>query len=222
MHRLGLALESDGVTGVEAEGALGGDVGRLADRDRHRRRHALQPRRRVDRVPGKKAAPRGGVDVEAHERVAGIDADANLQRRAVGPRQALEVLDQAQAGAHRALGVVLVHGGHAEHGHHRVPDELLHGAAMRLDGRAGASRVLAEKAVDVLRIRRLAHLREADDVAEERGDGAALFGAPRWARRCGQTGAAARAGGGALGGVVAAAGAGDHLCRPADSPTTAA
>ena len=60
--------------------------------------------------------------------------------RAVGTGHALEGLDDAQAGAHGALGVVLVHGGHAEDADHGVADELLDGAAVGLDHLAGARR----------------------------------------------------------------------------------
>ena len=45
-------------------------------------------------------------------------------------------LDEAQAGAHRALRVVLVDVRHAEDGDHGVADELLDRAAVALDDAA--------------------------------------------------------------------------------------
>ena len=96
--------------------------------------------------PVRKPRPEAGVDVEAHEGLAGVDADADLERSAVGTGHALEGLDDAQAGAHRALGVVLVHGGHAEDADHGVADELLHGAAVGLDHLWWRGVVLAEQA----------------------------------------------------------------------------
>ena len=99
----------------------------------------------VDGVAGEEAAAGGGVDIEAHEGLAGVDADARLERRAVGAGHALERLEDAQAGAHGPLGVVLVHGRHAEDADHGVADELLHGAAVGLDHLGGAGEVLAEQ-----------------------------------------------------------------------------
>ena len=104
-----------------------------ADGDAAGRRGRLQTRRHVDGVAGEEAASRERVDVEAHQGLAGVDADAGLERRAVGASHALQSLEKAQAGAHGALGVVLVHGGHAEDADHGVADELLDGAAVGLD-----------------------------------------------------------------------------------------
>ena len=84
--------------------------------------------------------------------------------------------DDAQAGPHGALGVVLVRGGHAEDADHGVADELLDRAAVRLDHLAGGGVVGAQHGVDVLGVGGLAHRGEADEVAEERGDDLALFG----------------------------------------------
>ena len=90
---------------------------------------------------------------------------------------ALERLDDAQPGAHGALGVVLVHGGHAEDADHGVADELLDGAAVGLDHLAGGGVIPPQDGVDVLGVGGLAHGREGDEVAEEGGDGLALVGA---------------------------------------------
>ena len=85
-------------------------------------------------------------------------------------------LHDAQPGAHRPLGVVLVRGRHPEDPDHGVADELLDGAAVGLDHLAGGRVVGAQDGVDVLGVGGLAHRREGDEVAEERGDDLALLG----------------------------------------------
>ena len=149
-ERLGLALERRRVAGLEGEDPLGGGVRRLADGDRHRRGGRLQARRHVDGVAGEEALAGGRVDVEAHQRLAGVDADADLDGAAADAGQRVDLVDEAQTGAHGALGVVLVQGGHAEDGDHGVADELLDGAAVGLDHLAGHGVVPAQEAVDVL------------------------------------------------------------------------
>ena len=128
------------MAGVEGEDLLGGGVGRLADGDGHRRRRGLQAGGHVDGVAGEEALAARRVDVEAHQGLAGVDADADLDGLAADARQGVDLVDQAQAGAHGALGVVLVQRGHAEDGDHGVADELLDGAAVGLDDRAGDAR----------------------------------------------------------------------------------
>ena len=126
--------------------------------------------------PVRKPAPEAGVDVEAYEGLAGVDADAHLRGAAVGAGHALERRDDAQAGADGAFGVVLVHGGHAEDADHGIADELLDGAAVGLDHLARGGVVPTQDGVDVLRVGGLAHGSEGDEVAEEGGDGLALLG----------------------------------------------
>ena len=75
--------------------------------------------------------------------------------------------------------VVLVYGGNAKDADYGVADELLDGAAVRLDHLGGAGEVLAQNAVDVLRVGGLAHGGEGDQVAEEGGDDLALFAGSR-------------------------------------------
>ena len=69
---------------------------------------ALQAGGDVDGVAGEEALAARRVDVEAHEGLAGVDADADLDGLAADARQGVDLVDQAQAGAHGALGVVLV------------------------------------------------------------------------------------------------------------------
>ena len=94
---------------------------------------------------------------------------------AVGPVQTGGLFDEPQRGAHRALGVVFMDDGNAENADDGVAYVLLHGAAESLDHLARQGAEGAQAGVDVLRVRLLAHRGEADDVAEQRGDGLALL-----------------------------------------------
>ena len=63
--------------------------------------------------------------------------------------------------------VVLVQHGHAEDGHHRVADELLDRAAVRLDDPAHALEVASEQTAHRLRVGRLAEGGRTCHVAED-------------------------------------------------------
>ena len=91
--------------------------------------------------------------------------------------QRVDLIDDAQAGAHGALGVVLVQDRHAEDGDHGVADELLDRAAVGLYGLAGDGVVAAQEAVDELGVVALGERGEVDEVTEQGGDDAALFAA---------------------------------------------
>ena len=108
-------------------------MSRLADRDRHRRRRRLQSGGDVDGVTGEEALAARRIDVEAHQGLAGVDADAHLEPPVADARQRVDLVDQTQAGAHGALGVVFMQRRHAEDGDHGVADVLLDGAAVGLD-----------------------------------------------------------------------------------------
>ena len=166
------------MAGVEGEDLLGGGVGNLADGDGHWWRRRLQARRHVDGVPGEEALAARRVDGEAHEHLARVHADAHLDGLPADARQCVDLVDDAQAGTHGALGVVLVHNRHAEDRDHGVADELLDRAAVGLHRRAGDGVVAGQKAVDELGVVALAEGCEADEVAEEDGDDAPLFPPP--------------------------------------------
>ena len=143
---------------------------------------------------------------------------ADLERRAVGTGHALERLHDAQPGAHGALGVVLVGGGHAEDANDGVADELLDGAAVGLDRFGGAGEVLAEQAVHVLGVGGFAHGGEGDEVAEQGGDDLALFGVSdgRDKRR-----SALHAESRIIGPLPTTGGAGDHVASAGLTPRVA-
>ena len=77
--------------------------------------------------PGRHALTGLGLGVEADERLAGRDPDAQLE-----PFLDRELADR-ERGTDGALGIVLVRGRRAEERHHRVADELLDGAAVALE-----------------------------------------------------------------------------------------
>ena len=106
-------------------------------------RRLLEPRGDVDRVAGREPLLGAGDDL------AGVHADPALDAELRASASAH--LHRRPAGAQR---VVLVQPRHAEDGHHRVADELLHRAAVRLDDRlhplevAGEQRLSASGSTD--------------------------------------------------------------------------
>ena len=166
------------MTGLEGEDTQGGFVRGLADGDGHRRRGRLQPRCDVNGVPRQEAFARRRVNPKVDQRLAGVDADAHLERRAADAGEGVYLVHETQRRPDRPLRIVLVCDRHAEHADHGVPDELLHGAAVGLDNPLRGSVVPPERRVHDLRVVPLAERCEADDVAEEGGDGAAFFHCP--------------------------------------------
>ena len=100
----------------------------------------------------------------------------SLQRCSADRGQLLGVLADPKAGAHGALGVVLVGGGDAEDPHDRIADELLDHPAVCLDLCAGHLEVGGEHLVHVLGIGGLRGGGEPDQVAEQGGDDLAFLG----------------------------------------------
>ena len=127
------------------------------DKDLARACRRLQPGGRVHRVAGYRqvAARVDGEDL------AGLDSDANLDSMLGEP------LDHLQPGGDRAVRVVAVRAGHAEHGHHRVADVLLHGAAVLGDHRARQLEERGEVSAKLLGIGARGHLGRADDVGKQ-------------------------------------------------------
>ena len=166
-NRLGLALQLERLDRL--------DLGRVADErerrlpDQHlaRLRRLLQPRRDVDRIAGRQPLLR------PRHHLAGHHADPPLQPE-LGQRVAH--LDRRP---HRAQRVVLVQHRHAEHGHHRVADELLHAAAVPLDDRLHPLEVAREQRTQPLGIERLAERGRAGQVAEQHRHRLALLLRPR-------------------------------------------
>ena len=166
--RLGLPLSVDRRRLLVVDDRTRRSVRRLVGEDAVDRRGALKSSCRVHDVPRRHAFAFSRACIERDERLAGRDPDAKLEPVLEG-----EVADRERC-PHGALGIVLVRDGSPEERHHRVPDELLDGAAVALELAADASVVRAQKRVDVLGIHRLRALREADEVAEDDRDDLAL------------------------------------------------
>ncbi len=166
-ERLCLALQLERRQRLEL-GDLGDrERGHLAGDDAARLGGGLQARRHVHRVAGHRPAVGGRF---ADDRLAGVDADAQPQRVGLEVERCVQPLDRGderEAGAHRALGVVVAGARDAEHRHDRVADELLEHAAVPRDGlpRCGEVGVLDHR--DVLGVEPLGQRREADEVGEE-------------------------------------------------------
>ena len=131
-------------------------------------RHRLQAAGGVDEVAGDQALIRGADRSTAASPV-----------RTPGARlhpgtQGAHGVDQVQRRAHGPLGVVLVGGRRAPHGHHGVADELLHGPAVPADDLRGHLEVAVQRRPDVLRVARFGERREAHEVGEEHRDQAAF------------------------------------------------
>ena len=155
---------------------VGGPHGAVAGEDRPRLRGLLQARRDVGRVAGDEEVARGLVAAGHHLSGADPEPDGDA---AVEQWIGLDSLAHGQGRGHRAVGVVAVGGGQAEHRHHRVADELLHRAAVLLDRLARDRVVTGKQAAHLLRVELLAERGRARHVGEEDGDDAALFGGDR-------------------------------------------
>jgi hypothetical protein len=157
----------------------------------------LQARGHVDGIAGDERVPR------ASHHLAGVDADARPQA------ELLNCLAQLQRRPHGPQGVILVQPGDAEDGHDRITDELLHGCAVSLQCRARVLEVARLQPAEGLGVEALAPARVAGQVAEDHGDDLAdLAGRPRLG---GQLGPAGSTEAKAIGVLLAAAGAGDHV-----------
>ena len=83
-----------------------------------------------------------------------------------------------QRGPHRPLGVVLVGDGRAEQGHDGVADDLVDPPAEGHDVGDEPLEAPVDQVLHLLRVERLGHRREADQVGEQHADDPPLLGAP--------------------------------------------
>ena len=130
LDRLGLSLQRERLDRLDADGVaheharLGADQ-RLAGSSR-----LLEARGDVHGISRDER-----LSLPAHDDLAGVDPDPRLERRAAAIASRI-----SDGGPNRAQRVVLVGRRNPEHGHDRVADELLHGAAVPLDDRAEISK----------------------------------------------------------------------------------
>ncbi len=199
-RRLGVDEVRDGRIGSRAEQHLAG-LGRL-----------LEPGRDVDGVAGRQLLVPGPA---ADDDLAGVDPGARDDLDAVLPRKLLVERPQSVADprgrANRAERVVLAHRRHAEHGHHRVADELLDGAAVPLEHGLHRLEVPPHHAAQQLRVEPLAERRRPGHVGEEDGDDLARLRLGRSEARP-ASGAEAR-----VGGVLAPAVGAGHAREPSSA-----
>src|SRR5262249_10880477 len=112
-----------------------------------------------------------GFHSESDNRLARVDADANLKSEAGGLLVQLgDSLQNPQAGTNGALGVVLVSNRRSEDGHDRVAYELLDCPLIKLDLTAKTGVIGTEARAHVLGVTSVGRRREADQVAEEDAD----------------------------------------------------
>ncbi len=166
-----------------------------ADKDLACRGGLLEPGSHVDGIAGDE-----GLTLAADHDLAGVDADAGLQRV-----QSDDVahLDRGTNSPER---VVLVRDRDAEHRHHRVADELLHRPTVALDDRPQVLEVAPHACAQGLGIGRLAERGRAHHVAKENRDDLPLLAHGLRGQRRPARAAEARV----VGVLAPAAGAGDH------------
>ncbi len=146
--------------GLERDRQRGRPARRLAHEHRSGCGDGLEPGRRVDEVASHEAL----VDrAKGDRRLPRQHACPRLDARAQDPDR----VDELEAGPHGPLGVVLVRGRSAPHGHHGVADELLDGAAVAADDVRGELEVAAQGLADLLGVASLGEGREANEVREQ-------------------------------------------------------
>ena len=170
-ERPALALRLDGGQRLDDDRVPDEAVRRLADEHLARLRGLLESCRDVDRVAGRELLIRGGVPDDHLARVdAGARGDANpvLAREILV--DALEGLAHLERRPHGSERVVLVDGGHAEHGHDGVADELLDGAAVTFERCLHRVEVAPHHTPQRLGVEPLAEGRRVGDVREDDRD----------------------------------------------------
>ena len=188
LERLAAVAPAD--LGHDPQGAPGGDRGRLAlecllaglfEGDRPR----CRPLGRLANEDG----PRLGGRLEAGRRVDEVAGDQSLVRRADRDRrftgqdpcpgldrgsECLDRIDELEAGSNGPLGVVLVGGRRAPHGHDGIADELLDRPSVPADDIGRDLEVVRQGLTDVLGVPLFRERGEPDQVGEQDRDEPAL------------------------------------------------
>ncbi len=149
---LGLSLRSDRLGLLVLDRIARRAVGLAADEDPVDGRGGLETRCGVHHVAGRHALALARTGSDDDERLTRVHADADLQvEPLVGRIQIVDRLADRKSGSDRAFRVVFVRNRSSEDGDHRIPDELLDGAAEPLELGAEARVVRAEPRAHVLR-----------------------------------------------------------------------
>ena len=122
------------------------------------------------------ASPTTGRVVTGQHHLAGRDADPGRERIGEASSSAARRSLHLDRGPHRAQAVVLVGQRHAEDRDHRVADELLHPAAVALDGRAHLGEVALQDRAQQFGVVALSQAGRSDQIAEQRRHGPARLG----------------------------------------------
>jgi hypothetical protein len=151
-YRLGLPLCRDRHERLVFENTIRRAIGPLPDRHAVDWRRGLDPGRRVHDVARHHSLALLRTRVEGDNGLSRVDSDAHRQsERGVLGVQLLDALEDREARADRALGIVLVRNRRSERGHDRVADELLHRSTERLDAIACPSVVRSDASLHLLR-----------------------------------------------------------------------
>jgi hypothetical protein len=164
-----LALQLDGLEFLVVDPGTRRTERQLADDERSGRSGSLKARRRVDDVAGRDALAGLGTRAKLHNRLACRHRCAHLETELIRRFQ------DPQARPNRTLRVVLVRDRSAEHGHHRVADELLHRSTEPDELFAHPLVVGLQRRAHVFRVSGIGARGERDQVDEEHGDGLALL-----------------------------------------------
>jgi hypothetical protein len=177
-HRCLDALHRERRLRLDVEDAAHVAVGVVADPQRAGRRGLLHARRDVDRLAADAALL---VDAAAEQHAAGVDADAHagaseaMRRLDLGAQRGAE-LEQGEAAADRALGIVLGGLVGAERGEQVVAGVLQNLAAVRRDDPTAARQHAVHHRGDRLGVEVLAERGGADHVEKEDADLAERLG----------------------------------------------
>ena len=151
--------------------------GGAADQHPAGRRQRLQPGGRVDDVAHRRVV-RAGERADQH--LAGVDADAHLDRRAGGGAALGDVPGKAvlhpQRRPDRPFGIVLVGDGRAEQRHDAVTEQLVDASAEVVDVGDQPFEARFDEQLDVLRVEVLGQRGVPHEVGEHDRDDAALLG----------------------------------------------
>src|SRR5215203_636261 len=206
---LALALQLERLNRLDRHGVADEAERLAAEEDLARPRRLLEPGSDVDGVAGREPV------VRARDDLAGVHPESQLEpRREVAFENLVEraePVSKLRRGADGAEGVVLVDAWDAEDGHDGVADELLDGAAVALDRRAGEVEVATENVAQAFGVESLAERSRAGDVGEEDGDGLSLLAVAGSVRAEGAAACVAEAGSFRI--LLAAVGARRHERR---------
>ena len=151
-------------------------VGELPHDHAADRCRALEPGGDVHDVTGDEALAGLGPRAQRHDGLAGVDRAPHREiELRTGLVQLLDRLQDPQRRPDRAFGVVLVRDRCAEDGHHRVPDELLDGAAEPLDLPLQQVVIHTEGRADILRVGVIGSGGEPHEIDEQDGHDLALL-----------------------------------------------